>query len=98
MLKYWANLPAAVLRLKKAVRENWRCNLTGVFVNALKEPPAPPAPPAKEYPHPTLKQLNELGTLGRLVHTTLDEPGYPEVLAVDTGREVLPWWTALGVT
>lgn len=35
--KYWANFPAALERLKIAVQENWRCNLTGVLVKALKE-------------------------------------------------------------
>jgi len=98
LIQYWANLPQALERLKKAVRENWRCNLTGVFINALKEPPKQlSAPPAKEYPHPTLEQLNKLGTKGTLVHTVLDEPGNPQVLAVDTGTTVMPWWQALGL-
>ncbi len=35
--KYWANFPAALERVKIAVQENWRCNLTGVLVKALKE-------------------------------------------------------------
>ncbi|PSB29609.1 hypothetical protein [Chlorogloea sp. CCALA 695] len=35
--QYWANFPAAMERLKIAVQENWRCNLTGVLVKALKE-------------------------------------------------------------
>lgn len=35
--KCWANFPAALERLKIAVQENWRCNLTGVLVKALKE-------------------------------------------------------------
>jgi hypothetical protein len=34
--KHWANFPAALERLKIAVQENWRCNLTGVLVKALK--------------------------------------------------------------
>lgn len=34
---HWANFPAALERLKIAVQENWRCNLTGVLVKALKE-------------------------------------------------------------
>ncbi len=98
LLQYWANLPAALERLKKAVRENWRCNLTGVFVNALKEPPEQlPPSPKREYPRPTLEQLNELGMLGQLVHTTLDEPGYPQVVAVDTGSTVVAWWQALNL-
>ena len=52
---------------------------------------------AKEYPHPTLEQLNQLGEMGKLVYTKLNEPGYPEVVAVNTGRGVLPWWMVLGV-
>lgn len=34
---YWVNFPAALQRLKKAVNEKWKCNLTGVLVKALKE-------------------------------------------------------------
>ena len=52
---------------------------------------------AKEYPRPTLEQLNQLGEMGELVYTKLNEPGYPEVVAVNTGRGVLPWWMVLGV-
>ncbi|PSB26177.1 hypothetical protein C7B70_24195 [Chlorogloea sp. CCALA 695] len=45
--KHWANFPAALERLKIAVQENWRCNLTGVLVKALKEgvPSEDVAPP-----------------------------------------------------
>ncbi len=45
--KYWANFPTALERLKIAVQENWRCNLTGVLVKALKEgvPSSDAAPP-----------------------------------------------------
>lgn len=45
--QYWANFPAALERLKIAVQENWRCNLTGVLVKALKEgvPSEDAAPP-----------------------------------------------------
>ncbi len=35
--KYWHCFPGALERLKIAVQENWRCNLTGVLVNALKQ-------------------------------------------------------------
>jgi hypothetical protein len=52
---------------------------------------------AKEYPRPTLEQLNQLGEMGELVYTKLNEPGYPEVVAVNTGEGVLPWWVVLGV-
>ena len=45
--KNWANFPAALERLKIAVQENWRCNLTGVLVKALKQgvPVEDAAPP-----------------------------------------------------
>ncbi len=52
---------------------------------------------AKEYPRPTLEQLNQLGEMGELVYTKLNEPGYPSVVAVNTGGGVLPWWMVLGV-
>jgi hypothetical protein len=44
---------------------------------------------SKEYPRPTLEQLNQLGEMGELVYTQLNEPGYPEVVAVNTGEGVL---------
>ena len=52
---------------------------------------------AKVYLRPALEQLNQLGEMGELVHTKLNEPGYPEVVAVNTGGGVLPWWVVLGV-
>ncbi len=52
---------------------------------------------AKVYPHPTLEQLAQLGEMGELVYTKLNEPGYPEVVAVNTGSCILPWWVVLGV-
>ncbi len=52
---------------------------------------------AKVYPRPTLEQLNQLGELGELVYTKLNEPGYPEVVAINTGSGILPWWVVLGV-
>jgi hypothetical protein len=45
---------------------------------------------SKEYPRPTFEQLNQLGERGELVYTGLNEPGYPEVLALNTGSGVLP--------
>lgn len=47
----WANFPAALERLKIAVQENWRCNLTGVLVKALKEgiPAEDTAPPCTYF-------------------------------------------------
>lgn len=48
--KHWSNFPAALERLKIAVQENWRCNLTGVLVKALKEGvPAEDAAPPCEF-------------------------------------------------
>ncbi len=44
---------------------------------------------AKEYPRPTLEQLNKIGEIGELVYTGLNEPGYPSVVAVNTGDGVL---------
>ena len=45
---------------------------------------------AKEYPHPTFEQFNQVGEMGELVYTGLNEPGYPEVVAVNTGGGVFP--------
>lgn len=50
----------------------------------------------KEYPRPT-EQLNQLEELGDLVYTMHDEAGYSEVVAVNTGVGVLPWWVVLGM-
>lgn len=49
--KNWANFPTALERLKIAVQENWRCNLTGVLVKALKEgvPSEDAAPPCTYF-------------------------------------------------
>lgn len=49
--QHWANFPAALERLKIAVEENWRCNLTGVLVKALKEgvPTEDAAPPCTYF-------------------------------------------------
>ncbi len=51
---------------------------------------------AKEYPRPTLEQLNQVGEMGELVYTKLNEPGYPSVVAVNTGEGMLPSWVVLG--
>ncbi len=37
------------------------------------------------------------GEMGDLVYTKINEPGYPEVEAVNTSTGVLPWWAVLGV-
>ena len=73
---------------------------TGLFVQTLKVGASGDGEAlvvAKEYPRPTLEQLNQLGEMEELVYTKLNEPGYPEVMAVNTGSGVLPWWVVLGV-
>ncbi len=44
---------------------------------------------APEYSRQTLLQLNQLGEMGELVYTKLNEPGYPSVVAVNSGDGVL---------
>lgn len=89
-------------RVKNAIAQGWYKQPTGLFVQALKSGARAEGDDtviaAKEYPRPTLEQLDQLGKLGELVHTKLNEPGYPEVVAVNTGEGVLPWWMVLGVT
>ena len=83
-----------------AIASRWCKQLRGVFVQALKvgvTGNGEATVVAKEYPRPTLEQLNQLGEMGELVYTKLNEPGYPEVVAVNTGSGVLPWWVVLGV-
>ncbi len=98
---FWHNVPAGLARVKSAIAEGWCKQPTGVFVQTLKNGASKEQLDAsvvnKEYPRPTLEQLNQLGEMGELVYTGLNEPGYPEVVAVNTGRGVLPWWVVLGV-
>jgi hypothetical protein len=98
---YWHNVPAAMSRVKNAIAEGWCKQPTGLFVQALKNgvlaEGADTVIAAKEYPRPTLEQLNQLGEMGDLVYTKLNEPGYPSVVALNTGSGVLPWWVVLGV-
>lgn len=97
---FWNNVPAALARVKNAIAQGWCKQPTGLFVQKLKNGALGDGEAAvvtKEYPRPTLKQLNQLGQLGELVHTKLNEPGYPSVVAVNTGKEVVPWWVVLGV-
>ena len=98
---FWHNVPAGLARVKNAIAEGWCKQPTGVFVQALKNGVPKEQLDAsvvnKEYPRPTLEQLNQLGEMGELVYTGLNEPGYPEVVAVNTGSGVLPWWVVLGV-
>ena len=44
---------------------------------------------APEYPRPTLLPLNQRPGVGEGVYTKFNEPGYPSVVAVNTGRGVL---------
>ncbi len=98
---FWHNVPAALARVKSAIAEGWCKQPTGLFVQALKNgaraEEADTVVGNKEYPRPTLEQLNQLGEMGELVYTKLNEPGYPEVMAANTGRGILPWWVVLGV-
>ncbi len=52
---------------------------------------------AKEYPRPTPRQLNKIGEMGELVYTGLNEPGYPELVAVNAGSGVLTIVGSVGV-
>lgn len=97
----WHNVPAALARVKSAITSGWCKQPTGLFVQTLKKGAraegADTVIAAKVYPRPTLDQLNQLGELGELVYTKLNEPGYPEVVALNTGSGVVPWWVVLGV-
>ncbi len=97
---FWHNVPAALARVKNAIAQGWCKQPTGLFVQTLKNGAIRDKEVvvvAKEYPRPTLEQLNQLGEMGELVYTGLNEPGYPEVVGVNTGGGVLPWWVVLGV-
>lgn len=101
---FWHNVPAALARVKSApgrvarsaagIAEGWCKQPTGLFVQALKNAAraegADTVIAAKVYPRPTLEQLDQLGKMGELVYTKLNEPGYPEVVALNTGAGVLP--------
>ncbi len=97
---FWHNVPSGLARVKNAIAQGWCKQPTGVFVQTLKNGgigDKEVVVVAKEYPRPTLEQLNQLGEMGELVYTKLNEPGYPSVVAVNTGSGVLPWWVVLGV-
>ncbi len=97
---FWHNVPSGLARVKNAIAQGWCKQPTGVFVQTLKNGASRDEEVvvvAKEYPRPTLEQLNQVGEMGELVYTKLNEPGYPEIVAVNTGRGVLPWWVMLGV-
>ena len=97
---FWHNVPSGLARVKNAISEGWCKQPTGVFVQTLKNVASRDEEVvviANEYPRPTLEQLNQLGEMGELVYTKLNESGYPEVVAVNTGSGVLPWWVMLGV-
>ncbi len=106
----WRNVPSGLARVKNAmvalrtaagIAQGWCKQPTGLFVQTLKNGVSKEQLDAsvvsKEYPRPTLEQLNQLGEMGELVYTKLNERGYPSVVAVNTGRGVLPWWVVLGV-
>lgn len=92
---FWHNVPAAMARVKSAIASGWCKQPIGLFVQTLKNGvPAEAADTvivARVYPHPTLKQLNQLKELGELVYIKLNEPGYPSVVVVNTGAGVVRW-------
>ena len=98
----WANVPAALAYITEAIR-TWKVkpdfNWTGLVVKALKNSALlverNAQPPPKQYPRPSLEQLDSLGRLGSPIYTALNEPGYPEVLAVQIGDKAIAWWDAL---
>lgn len=95
----WANVAPVLKFLSEAVR-TWKVrsdfNWTGLLVKRLKQGiELDPSPPPREYPQPSLEQLNILGSLGELIYTRLNEPGYPSVLAIEIEGRALVWWEAL---
>ncbi len=77
------------------IASRWCKQPIGLFVQILKNNVSKEQVEApvvnKEYPRPTLEQLNRSGEMGKLACIKLNEPGYPEVVAVNTGSNVLPW-------
>ena len=75
------------------IAQGWCKQPTGLFVQPLKNGRSKELAVAsgvnKEYPRPTLEQLNKIGETVELVYTGLNEPGYPSVVAVNTGSGVL---------
>ncbi|MBV8887457.1 MAG: hypothetical protein JO235_26145 [Chroococcidiopsidaceae cyanobacterium CP_BM_RX_35] len=92
----------ALAALVEALSRNQVQNPCGWLIRAIEQhwkPKAPPTPQieTKEYPAPSSKQLSLLKSLGKVLQTTLNEPGYPQVFAVDIGSRVVPWWQALKI-
>jgi len=89
--KYWANFPGALERLKIAVQENWRCNLTGVLVKALKEgvPSEKAAPPCAFF---GWKEWADEATKRRLMQYSESYNGDIMVHFVSGGQEL---WSQL---
>ncbi len=88
------------LRTAFGIAQGWCKQPTSVFVQTLKvgiSGDTEAVMVVKEYLRPTLEQLNQLGEMSKLLYTKLNEPGYPEVVAVNTDSGVLPWWVVLGV-
>lgn len=91
---FWHNVPPALARVKSAIAQGWCKQPTGLFVQTLRDGVSGDGEAvvvANVYPRPTLEQLNRIGEMGKLVYTKLNEPGYPEVMALNTGKDVLPW-------
>lgn len=91
---FWHNVPPALARVKNAIASGWCKQPTKLFVQTLKNGVSKEQLDAsvvnKEYPRPTPRQLKQLGEIGELIHATLNEPGYPDVLAINTGKQVVP--------
>jgi hypothetical protein len=100
--KYWANFPAALERLKIAVQENWRCNLTGVLVKALKEgvPSEDVAPPCEFF---GWKEWADEAIKRRLMQYSHSQNGDILIHFVGGGQELwsqlrsLPWSEVEGI-
>lgn len=89
--KHWANFPAALERLKIAVQKNWRCNLTGVLVKALKEgvPSEDVAPPCAFF---GWKEWADEAVKRRLMQYSHSQDGDIMVHFVGGGQEL---WSQL---
>lgn len=98
--EHYSQVRDAIAHIRERISkgEHFR-NLEGAFVRACMDGAVPEsrASPPKKYPEPTAEQLSQLANRGNLTTTRLNEPGYPEVIAVDVGRKVVPWWEAIAI-
>lgn len=100
VLEFWANLPAAIAHTKKAVREPWCKNPTGILCKALKNPSEEAESAAneikKELPKPNKEQRTQLQKLGKPAAVEMPDGLIAEAIDFGGGR-VLPWWRALNI-